>query len=425
MRSTWHRGVTLNLYWLGHSFMWGSIHPILLPMLLLGYTDHAKNTAYGMLTFAGLIIALVVQPMSGALSDRTRHTLGRRRPWMIVGGLFVLVSLTLMILARRFWLVACAYLVLQFFSNLAHGPAQGLIPDLVLAQQRGLAAGLKNLADMLGIILAAGVAGRLMSTTIPRSALLGVVIMALYLTATLITIVGAKETPSSDLQDEMPRTVSATVDDLLAIDMRQNRSYGQLLLSRFFMLFGSFSIQSFILYYFRDALSLDSPARAVGRMMTVVGLSIVLVVYPAGALSERWGRKRLAILACGMAALGLGMISFARSTAALYAVAGLVGLGVGIFSSVNWAWAVDLVPSGEAGKYLGLTNLATAGSAAVARLFGPVIDLVNRWVPNGGYAVLFALAALAALLGLILTLNIPDKKQSGPASRGPLLSKAR
>jgi MFS family permease len=425
MRREWHRDISLNLYWLGHSFMWGSIHPILLPLLLLGYTERAKNTAYGMLTFAGLIIALVVQPLSGAMSDRTRHVLGRRRPWMAVGGLFVLLSLAVMILARRFWLVACAYLVLQFCSNLAHGPAQGLIPDLVPAQRRGLAAGLKNLTDMVGLVLAAGVAGRLMSANVPRHMLLGVVIMILYLVTTVMTILGAKETSSSNLRDERTRTVSETWDDLLAIDMRQHRGYGRLLLSRFFMLFGSFSIQSFVLYYFRDALSFDSPARVVGQIMTVIGLSILLVVYPAGALSERWGRKRLAILACAMAAFGLGMLSFARSMAALYTLASLVGLGVGIFSSVNWAWAVDLVPSGEAGKYLGLTNLATAGSAAVARLLGPIIDLVNGWVPNGGYAVLFALAALAALLGLVCMLRIPDRKQDFGEQARPLGKKAR
>jgi MFS family permease len=211
----------------------------------------------------------------------------------------------------------------------------------------------------------------------------------------------------------------------LAIDMRKHRGYGRLLLSRFFMLFGSFSIQSFVLYYFRDALNFDSPARVVGRIMTVIGLSIACAVYPAGALSERWGRKRLAILACGMAAFGLGTISFVRSTAALYAVASLIGVGVGTFSSVNWAWAVDLVPSAEAGKYLGLTNVATAGSAAVARLLGPVIDLVNGWVPNGGYAVLFALAALAALLGLILTLNIPEQGRAGRVQARPLWERVR
>jgi len=88
----------------------------------------------------------------------------------------------------------------------------------------------------------------------------------------------------------------------------------------------------------------------------------------------------------------------------------LTGIGMGIFTSVNWAWATELVPSAEAGKYLGLSNLATAGSAAVSRLLGPFIDLANAHFPNSGYTMLFVLAAIGAFAGLFLTLRIPETR---------------
>ena len=122
--------ILINVYWLGLAFMWNCIHPLLLPVLLLTFTDKAKNTAYGMLTFAGLLIAMVIQPLSGTLSDRTRHRLGRRRPWIILGTLAGIAFLWIMIVAGRLWIVAIGYFGLQFCSNLAHGAAQGLIPDL-------------------------------------------------------------------------------------------------------------------------------------------------------------------------------------------------------------------------------------------------------------------------------------------------------
>lgn len=237
---------------------------------------------------------------------------------------------------------------------------------------------------------------------------MGVVIVLLYVTSTAITCLGAKERPSCAEHTRMGLSVSNALGDLMAVDVRAHRSYVRLLLSRFLMLFGSFAVQGFGLFYLRDALRFDAPVQVMGRMMVIIGLAVLLVVYPAGALSERWGRKSLALVACGMAATGLSLLAFARSLALLYALAALVGLGLGIFSSVNWAWAVDMVPTAESGKYLGLSNIATAGSAAAARLLGPVIDLVNRWVPNGGYSLLFALAALAAAIGLVLTLSIKD-----------------
>jgi len=62
--------LVLNTYWIGLSFMWSALHPIVLPAVILNYVpDEKKNTYLGLLTFAGLIIAMVVQPISGALSD--------------------------------------------------------------------------------------------------------------------------------------------------------------------------------------------------------------------------------------------------------------------------------------------------------------------------------------------------------------------
>ncbi len=53
----------------------------------------------------------------------------------------------------------------------------------------------------------------------------------------------------------------------------------------------------------------------------------------------------------------------------------VVGAGIGLFLTSNWALANRLAPSEEAGKFLGLTNLATAGSGALARLEGPALGL--------------------------------------------------
>ncbi|MFH1085200.1 MAG: MFS transporter [Chloroflexota bacterium] len=418
------RDLGMNAYWLGHSFMWNSIHPILLPVMLLSYHDASKNTAYGLLTFAGLLIALVTQPLSGALSDQTRHALGRRRPWMGVGLLLASGCLLTMVLSRRLWLLAASYLMLQVASNLSHGAAQGLIPDLVPVRRRGMAAGLKHLFDTLGIVAAALVAGRVMSVAAPQPALMGGLIIATLLFTAGLTFAGAHEKSSATAPGRVataPLCDAAT--QLLHLDLRGHSGYRRLLYSRFFVLLGSFTVQSFALFYFRDVLKFEAPARMVGNVMTVIGACVLLVVYPAGVLSQLWGRKRLATAASALAALGLGLLVLVPhgNPMALYLVGILVGIGLGAFSSVNWAWAIDLVPPLEAGKYLGLTNVATAGSAAVARLMGPLIDVLNGWMPNVGYTAVFGLAAAAALAGLFTTLRIPEgiPESAPPQDLGP------
>ena len=84
----WHELLVLNTYWLGLSFMWNGLHVIILPAVLLNYVpEQMKNTALGMLTFTGLIIAMLVQPISGVLSDRWVSRWGRRRPLILLGTL--------------------------------------------------------------------------------------------------------------------------------------------------------------------------------------------------------------------------------------------------------------------------------------------------------------------------------------------------
>ena len=180
----WTQNLTLNVYWFGLSFMWNSLHPIILPLLLLSLVnEEAKNTIYGMVTFAGLIVALVVQPLSGAFSDHTRHHLGRRRPWILLGTLLAVIWLFVLGLAKSPWVIAVGYLMLQGSSNLAHGPAQGLIPDLVPANMRGVASGAKSLFDMSGVIVASLVVGRLMGGNSPRLLLTVAVIAAILMAA--------------------------------------------------------------------------------------------------------------------------------------------------------------------------------------------------------------------------------------------------
>jgi MFS family permease len=102
----------------------------------------------------------------------------------------------------------------------------------------------------------------------------------------------------------------------------------------------------------------------------------------------------------------------AVTPAAVLVFGSIVGAGIGLFITANWALANDLAPASEAGKFLGLTNLATAGAGAASRLTGPGIDALNAWQPGAflGYAALFSGSALLTLLSLLALRRVPDRK---------------
>ncbi len=61
-------------------------------------------------------------------------------------------------------------------------------------------------------------------------------------------------------------------------------------------------------------------------------------------------------------AAGALLVIFAATPFQLIAFGSILGAGLGIFLATNWALANQMAPQGDAGKYMGLTNLATAGS---------------------------------------------------------------
>jgi MFS family permease len=410
IRPSWVSYLTMNVYWLGLAFLWNALHPIILPALLLTMApDALKNTYLGILTFAGLAVATVVQPLTGALSDRTASRWGRRRPWMVAGTLLAVLCLAAMVGARSFQALLATYVLLQVFSNSAHGPAQGLIPDLVPAARRGLASGIKNFFDMGGLIIASLVAGQLMGSG--DVSLVFAAIMAVLAASTLITVVFTAEPH----QIPADRAAAWRLADVLRIDADRYPAYTRLIAGRFLVLLGIYAVQAFAQYFIRDRLAVANAPQVTGNLMAVIGIALVLLVLPAGLLSDRVGRLRLNLISGGLAALGIFLLVFARSVASLYVFGAIIGMATGIFLSVNWALATDLIPLDEAGKYLGLSNIATAGAGAASRLAGPVIDGLNALWPGAflGYPTLFVLAALSALAGVFVMRAIPEQPVAG------------
>src|SRR5581483_2011812 len=106
------------------------------------------------------LMSVLIQIFAGALSDRATFHLGRRRPFIMGGMLVGLFGLYLMGHAHSLATLAGAFLVLQLGFSFGQSAYAALIPDRVPAEQRGGASGLIGLMALLGSIVAAIVAGK-------------------------------------------------------------------------------------------------------------------------------------------------------------------------------------------------------------------------------------------------------------------------
>lgn len=404
--------VAISIYAFALSFLWNTLHPLILPYLINRFEPELKNTFLGLISAAGLLMAIVIQPWAGRSSDRSRWRWGRRRPYIVIGTIGDILCLTLLALATGYWFLFAAYCLLQISSNVAHGPYQGLIPDLVPSARQGLASGAKSMVELVGLVIGSAIIGVLLGQAQPALALL--LIAVVMLVAMALTVLLVHEEPATGIASAStaPSFRLATMAD----GLHRHSTFAWYVLSRFLVLVGLAAVRTFAENYIQDVLGSDNPAAMAGQLMTILGLAVLIVVLPAGYLADRFGRRRLNVLSAMIGFAGTALIMTSSTFAQLVVYGIIVGIGVGIFMSANWALAMDLIPAAEAALFLGLTNLATAGSGAAAGLLGPLIDAINGVTPGLGYQTIFALAALCWLAGGLILIKLPIAKLSTPAA---------
>jgi len=467
----WWDYITVNVYWLGLNIASGSLTPYILPLLVvLVVGEESKNTALGGLRAASMAVAILVQAAAGLLSDRSTLRWGRRRPFIVVGTLLDLVFLALIGLAGiqwgNYWLLVAAVMLLQVSSNTAHGALQGLIPDVVPEQHRGKASGLKAAFELLPIILVGLTIARYVKAntwgailTVMGALLLGMIFTlpvheeplrepvkepvgpplwraaALTLIFVLVTalfgglvgFVGKTLEGAGTLQ-----LVGVAAAGLIAMagsiilgvywsarvgigaGARAHGSYVWWVINRLLFLAAVGSVQGFAQYFLGDVMKLPDAAAATGNLMLVVGVSTLITALISGFLADRVGRRVLVGGAGVVAGLGTFVLVASPNMTVVLISGCLIGAAAGTFLTSNWALGTDLVPKAEAGRYLGVSNLAGAGAGIVgAGLGGPMADFFNRASPGLGYLVIFGIYGACFLLSAVTLVKVPEALKRG------------
>jgi Na+/melibiose symporter-like transporter len=392
-----------------------------------------EGVAASFLKSIGTLMAVVWQPIVGSISDRTATRWGRRRPFIAAGTAGDLVFLTGIAFAGSYWWIAVFYLLLQFASNTAQAPYQGLLPDVVPERQRGEASGYYGVANLAGI--AAGTVGAgILLARYGRSAAIAS-IGAVLLVTMLATVFAVREPPRP------PGRMFANLRDLLtstfAVPFR-NRQFLWLMASRLLIFMGFGGLQNFAFFYFDNVFFQHDARATAAATSTLLGLSIgiaALVTWPASRISDRVGRRPLIFAAGLFGAAGTLVLVFSHYLWAPAAIVGplatalhvpelaaqatltgiVIGIGLGVFFSVDWAFIQDVIPAGEGGLYMGFSNIATAGAGTIAVFVGgPVLDGFNAGPKilglPGGFPVLFAVFVVWFVVGALSILRVRERR---------------
>ncbi len=352
-----------------------------------------------LVSISGAVIAMVVQPTIGSISDYTMTRWGRRKPYIFVGSLLDLVFLIGIASSDTLVSIAAFVALLQFSSNFAQGPFQGYVPDLVPGPQVGTASALVGLMQVLGVV-SGFIIGSLAVATHDYG--LGLVALGVLEVITMLSVViRVREGPTAKSRGGRPwRSIAA---EAWGSDILKEHSFLWLVASRLAILMAGSVLTALAVFYLARSMGLDEQATGLVEipLVALVAVGTVASVVPAARLSDRVGRKRVIWISCALGAVGVSIVAAAPILPIAFAGALLYGISAGTFLAVDWALMTDIIPKAASGRYMGLSNVATASAGVLAlAVGGTIMDFVGGG--DGPRAALWMAVGLFGLGALLL-----------------------
>jgi MFS family permease len=367
----------ISAYWLGLTAIDAAVGLFITNRLefdALVPKDDVGKSMFMIGVFAA-IVGILIQPTVGYISDYTVSRWGRRKPYIVVGSLLDVVFLLGIATGSTVLALAAFMLLLSVSTNIARGPFQGYVPDLVAEPQVGLASGMVGLMQVVGNVTGFLLVSLSVGLGVMPLSLVAVAIVELVTMLSVVLKVG-RGLPPKPRRGKKWTTIAR---EAWATDVLKERSFVWLLVSRLlFLLAGSLLVNFVVIYLSRAFGMTKEEANGMYVMILVVVVAAnVLAIMPASKLSDRIGRKPLIFMACGIAAAGSAIIAFTPSIPLALVGAALFGAANGSFLAVDWALMTDIIPRVSAGRYMGLSNVATGSAAPLSvAIGGLVLDLV-------------------------------------------------
>ena len=443
--------VNLSLYALGISGLWTALGTPLLPIKIgeivgdggssiLGFVfdESDKNGALGIVSLTGLAIAALTQPLAGVLSDRRRGPT-KRLPFLVIGAVGMAASVLFLGFVGTLVSLMLLNILIQGLGNFGQGAANGLISDHVSPGNKGAAAGALNLSRVIGAGLLAGIVLLLMSQydaeTAPGWMMASLALVAaISVAATLWTVTSLRRgSPAGAAGESAPGQLSATppldeaavhtdVSDPQIIGETESGQgsgsetttpqdgYFRFLIALTVVITGFSALQLYSFFYLEDVIGLDNAAGGGVVVLLTTAIATGLTVLPAGRLTDRVGRDPMLYTAGALGVLATIILIFAESMIVVALDGLIMGVVIGIFLTVSWALANDLVSKRNAARDLGYASVAVLIGSATSRISGIGVDRLNEVQDALGYQVVLGAVAVC----FIITVALMTRLDSSP-----------
>lgn len=407
---------------------------------------------YGLIWLAGPFTGMVVQPLIGALSDKTKSKFGRRRPYLLGGAIIASLALWLFpnsgeivnYIAEWLHLPLPAMAGLIFAGvmiwiidaciNIAQGPYRALIPDVVPVEQHSLANSYISLAIGLGSVIAAASAPVLKfvfhyQMSIPAQFIMAALAFTLAMTWTCLTI-NEKSTINSEISENTQPQIGfwQSMKEFFALSPEVSK----ICIMQFFTWIGMMCMMIFFtnfaihtVYGVPDLTKISTELQAQflpiqtsatnysSICFAIFNLVCFLIAVPIGVLAGKFGNKKVHIISLlSMVVAYLIMGIFKTSPIAVAAGMALSGIGWASVCALPFAMLSRYIKPGTEGSVMGIFNIFIAGPQVfVCTLVAWIINkavIESGGLYNNHYEYSFFIGAGCLLIAAILTKIIKE-----------------
>ena len=422
----------MNVGFLGIQYSFGlqqsAINPI---FLFLG----AKEEILPILNIAGPITGLIVQPIIGAISDKTwSPRWGRRKPFFLIGALMGSLCLFAFPLSPALWFAVGLLWILDVGNNMAMEPYRAFVGDKLPESQFSIGYQMQSLFVGAGILLAnASIflfqdwfgGGQEVEGTVPKWLYYSFFIGSFLSVATILwSVLKTPEIPPTDEElAEINKHKALPFAERFKVPFveiahavkEMPKFMWKLSAVYLFQWYALFVYWQFITPLFRVSLGYDTSEAAAqaAKMSTTYNVVTAVVALVLVPLTLRFGGKKVYALSLLGTAMALFAIPYIQDPVYVLFPMVLFGIGWAAMMGIPYSMVSKVVPQERRGVYMGILNMMIVIPMGIETLtFGPIFK--NLLGGNSVNAMLFAAVFFVIAAILAMRLNVSKAKEEYP-----------
>lgn len=423
----------MNIGFLGIQFSFGLQQTAVNPIFsFLG----AHNDQLPLLNLAGPITGLLIQPLIGAISDKTwSPRWGRRKPFFLIGAIIGSLCLLAFPYSPALWFAVGLLWILDVGNNTAMEPYRAFIGDKLPESQLTFGFQMQSLFVGAGIVLAnfsiflfqdwfgASESVSQTGTSIPTWLYYSFFIGAIASISTILwSVLKTPEIPPSDKELEAielskkepfwSRTLEP-IKEIAAAIGGMPKFMWQLAAVYLFQWYALFCYWQFIAPMLVESLDIDRGA-ALGKAALMNGsynFATMILALALVPLAKKYSNKNIYVLSLFLSAIALISLPFIKSNILIFLPMLFLGIGWAAMMGIPYAMVSKIVPQGKRGVYMGIVNMMIVIPMFIQTItFGPIIKyFLNNSAIN---AIIFAGVFFAIAAVFAMRLNVLPTKQT-------------